>query len=380
MIGRVRVCVVDPVSYTLPYDSSLAKGLAERGHEVDLLAARFQYGSPPRPDGYRLREVFFTASERVLRFAPRSRVRLLVKGLEYGPNVRRLLRTIEEVDPDLVHVQWLGIPQLDRRWLARLVRRRAVVFTAHDVVPRRWERKLDLWRTIFATVDRVVVHGRGAVARLEELGVDPGRIARIPHPLFSAPPGATIEPPRGHTLLFFGLIRASKGVDLLLRALPVVAERVPGARLVVAGDPLEPIDPLVRLARELRVADRVEWRLRYIQADEIAPLMAEATAVVLPYRRIESSGVLATALGHGRPAVVTNVGSLGDTVREFDAGLVVPPEDAGALAEACSALLESKEMLARAVAGTDRARAALTWEEAARAHEELYGAVLSERS
>ena len=63
--------------------------------------------------------------------------------------------------------------------------------------------------------------------------------------------------------------------------------------------------------------------------------MEEAAVVVLPYREIESSGVLATALGHGRPVVVTDVGSLGETVREFEAGAVVPPEDTAALAAAC---------------------------------------------
>ena len=67
--------------------------------------------------------------------------------------------------------------------------------------------------------------------------------------------------------------------------------------------------------------------LRFLAEDEIADVMEEAALVVLPYREIESSGVLATALGHGRPAVVTDVGSLGDTVREFEAGAVVPPED-----------------------------------------------------
>ena len=48
---------------------------------------------------------------------------------------------------------------------------------------------------------------------------------------------------------------------------------------------------------------------------------------MLPYRKIESSGVLATALGYGRPVVVTDVGSLGDTVREFHAGFVAHPND-----------------------------------------------------
>ena len=55
--------------------------------------------------------------------------------------------------------------------------------------------------------------------------------------------------------------------------------------------------------------------------------MREATLVVLPYLRTDASGVLATAIGHGRPVVVSDVGSLGETVREFGLGEVVPPGD-----------------------------------------------------
>ena len=74
------------------------------------------------------------------------------------------------------------------------------------------------------------------------------------------------------------------------------------------------------------VADRVEWRLGFLPDEQIPQLMAEATLVALPYRKIDSSGVLATALGHGRPAVVTDVGGLPDAIRDFGAGRVVPPE------------------------------------------------------
>jgi glycosyltransferase involved in cell wall biosynthesis len=376
----VRVSLVDPVSYTLPYDSSLAAGLAKRGHSVDLLAARFLYGTPPSANGFNRREVFFTASARLLARAPRSRLRFVVKGLEYLPNMTRLRRTIRELDPDVLHVQWLGIPQLDRRWLREAAEERPVVFTAHDVLPRRTEHRDDLWREIFGIVDRVVAHGAGAVERLVALGVDRERIARIPHPLFTAPGGSETTSPSGRTLVHFGLLRASKGLDVLLRALPEIVAAAPGARLVVAGEPIEPIGPLQTLADRVGVAEHVEWRLGYVEETEIPRLMAGATVVVLPYRKIESSGVLATALGHGRPAVVTDVGSLGDTVREFGAGEVVPLEDPDALAQACVHLLTDADALADAYGGTQRARATLTWDESARVHEELYEAVLAARS
>jgi glycosyltransferase involved in cell wall biosynthesis len=135
----------------------------------------------------------------------------------------------------------------------------------------------------------------------------------------------------------------------------------------VAGDPIEPAAPYQELAGELGVSERIDWRLRFLGEDEIADVMEEAAVVVLPYRQIESSGVLATALGHGRPVVVTDVGSLGDTVRELGAGAVVPPEDPGALAEACVAQLQEPA----AASGEP-----FTWARAAEAHERLYAELL----
>jgi glycosyltransferase involved in cell wall biosynthesis len=373
----VRIALADPVSYTIPYDRSLAAALAERGNDVDLFRAAFLFADLEPVHGYREHEVFLTRSARLLRGKPRSRLRFLAKGLEYVPDTRRFVRTIARLDPDVVHVQWLGLPGYDLRWLRSIARDRPVVFTAHDLLPRRTASKVDLWREVFETVDRVIVHGAAAVEQLEVIGVDPARIVRVPHPTFSPP--RPLSPPRGTTLLFFGLIRASKGLDLLVRALPEIAGRVPDVRLVVAGDPLEPAEPLQRLAVELGVADRIDWRLRYLGENEVAAVMDEASAVVLPYRSIESSGVLATALGYGRPAVVTDVGSLGATVREYGAGVVAAGTDPSAIAAACTALLEDARLRTRAVRGAEAARKALSWESAAGTHEAVYGEALAER-
>jgi glycosyltransferase involved in cell wall biosynthesis len=367
----VRISLADPVSYTIPYDRSLAGALARRGHEVDLFTASFLFAQLPPPDGYRHHDVFFTRSARLLRGNPRSRLRFLLKGLEYAPSARRLTKEIERLDPDVLHVQWLGLPRYDLRWLEAVQRERPVVFTAHDVLPRRTADKLELWRRVFSTVDRIVVHGAGAIDQLAALGVDRAKIVRIPHPVFT--PSREIAPPHGATLLFFGLIRRSKGLDLLIRALPAIAQQVPDVRLVVAGDPIEPAEPYQALARDLGIAERIDWRLRFLAEVEVADVMEEAVLVVLPYREIESSGVLAMALGHGRPAVVSDVGSLGETVREFGAGAVVTPEDPAALAEACSRLLQHP------TGTTTAAREALSWERAAEAHERVDRELLEER-
>ena len=367
----MRVALLDPPNFTAPYDHSLASALAARGHDVHLLTSPDLVGSAREPDGYRREETFLPLSGRLLRGRPRSRARILAKGIEYIPSVWASRRRLRILGPDVVHVQWLGIPRYDVRWLRRIARRYPTVLTAHDVLPRRaWNARA--WGEALGVVDRVVVHSPRAVEELAAVGVARERVTVIPHPVFEADPAYEPKEPEGTTLLFFGLLRAYKGVDVLLRALPHVAERVPDVRLVVAGRPLEPAAPLRALARELGVDARVDWRLRFYYPPEIPALLEEAALCVLPYRRLDSSGVLATALGHGRPVVVTDVGSLGPIVAEHGAGRVVPPEDARALADACAALLNDRDELAAAARGARAARDALTWDAAAADHERLY--------
>lgn len=368
----MRVIQVDPLAFTPPYDDRLCAALARRGHHVTLLTSRFLHGPTPAPRGYAREEVFLPLSGRLFASRPRSPLRLPLKAAEYGPSAWRATRRMRALRPDVVHVQWLPLPRVDRRWLGRLARGIPTVLTAHDVLPRRSVEQVDTWLEIFRTVSRVVVHSEHARDSLAGLGVERERVEVIDHPVFDDPGGPPPAAPNGATLLFFGLIREYKGLDVLLRALPEIARLVPEARLVVAGDPIDPVEPLRALAGELGVAERVEWRLRFVPREEIAALMAASTVVVLPYRRIDASGVLADALGHGRPAVVSDLGQVGETVRRFGAGATVPPEDPAALAAACARLLGDREALAAAFAGVEQARAALTWDAAAESHERLY--------
>jgi glycosyltransferase involved in cell wall biosynthesis len=367
----VRIALLDPPSYSPAYDHRLASALGRRGHEVELLTSPFAYGDLPAADGYRRREVFLPLSGRLLRRAPRSRLRFVVKGVEYVPSAVRLVRHVNAFRPDVAHLQWVALPRYDLRWIDRL-RRRPLVLTAHNVLPHEGEADPERRRRLYAAFDRVVVHTRRGAERLAGFGVPTDRIVYIPHGTFETAPDKAIAPPSGRSLLFFGLIRRYKGLDVLVRALPNIRD----ARLVIAGDPLDPVDPLRELARELGVDDRIEWRLGYLAQSEVESLMREATVAVFPYLGGESaSGALATALGSGRPAVVTEV--LGETVAEYGAGLVVPPSDPAALADAINRLLDDPEALQEAFRGTERARLGLSWDGIAEAHERLYSDLLA---
>lgn len=371
----MRIALVDPFGYTTPYDDRLASALAQLGHDVHFLTAPFLLDTPPAPDGYVREELFMPIAGRLLRGRPRARFRRALKGVEYLPSVRRLLRRVRTLEPDVTHVQWLVRPELDIRWMRALATRGPTIFTAHNALPRR-RRALAAWRETLTTVDRVVVHSQQTLERLAGFGVGRERMTVIPHPVFDAPVAVAVTPPSGRTILFFGLIRRYKGLDLLVSALPRILEHVPDARLMVAGDPLEPIEPVRELARSLGVEHAIEWQLRFVPDAELASLLASAAFVVLPYREIESSGVLALAIGHGRPAVVSDLGAVGEHVREFGAGRAVPAEDVPALAAACVELLTDDGALRHSFDGAMRARETLTWDASARSHAQLYADVI----
>ena len=364
----LRIALLDPPSYSPAYDHHLASALAARGHDVDLLTSPFSFGEAPQPDGYRRSELFLPLSSRLLRRSPRSRLRVPLKAAEYVPSVALLVGRLRRARPDVVHLQWLPLGRRDLVWARRLPRPR--VLTAHNVLPHSGKADEAERRALYGAFDSVVVHTRGGVEQLIRFGVPAERVVRIPHGTFDT--STTIEPPAGRSLLFFGLIRGYKGLDVLVRALA----EVPDARLVVAGDPLDPIEPIRALATELCVADRIEWRLGYLPQEEVDRLMREATLAVFPYLGGESaSGALATSLGHGRPAVVSDV--LGELVEEHGAGVVVPRDDAAALAAAIRELLDDPVALEQAFRGTEAARRALSWDAIAEAHERLYSDLLA---
>jgi glycosyltransferase involved in cell wall biosynthesis len=346
----MRVVIADPPAYTPPYDHALAAALARAGADVELLTSPFRFGVRPEPDGYRLDQSLYRRSARV----HRSLLRVPLKALEHPLALARLARA----RADLLHLQWLAVPEVDA-WLLRTTL--PLVFTAHDLLPRRSARRHRAWRRIFGRTDRVIVHSHRGRDTLVAFGVEETKLRVIPHPVFAAPVERRDD---GATVLALGVIRPYKGLDDALEAVLHVG----GARLLVAGDPRVRLDGL----RE-RAGERAEWRLGYLEPAELARAVSEATVAVFPYRaELDQSGALLRALGAGVPAVVYDVGGLAEPVGAFGAGRVVPPGNVDGLAAALAELLDHPAALAAARAGAERARAELTWDAAAAAHLELY--------
>jgi glycosyltransferase involved in cell wall biosynthesis len=350
----MRIVIADPPAYTPPYDHALAAALARRGVDVQLLTSRFRFGAVPGAEGYGIDDTLYRVSTR---FGSHV-ARLAAKAVEHPFTLARMGLS----RCDLLHLQWVAAPEVDA-WL--LHTREPLVFTAHDLLPRRTARHTRTWSRLFRRFDRVVTHSERGRQALAEFGVASTKLRVIPH-------AATHSEPRreddGRTVLALGVIRPYKG-------LPDAVESVlgiPDARLLVAGDPRIPLDAIRAAA-----GDRVEWRLGYLDAAAIEKALGDATVGVFPYQaELDQSGALLQTIGAGIPAVVYDVGGLGELVGAFGAGRVVPPGDVEGLQRAVRELLDDPDALAEAREGAVHARATLTWDNAAAEHVALYEELL----
>lgn len=358
----MKVQLVDPSAFTPPYDRSLAAALAHAGADVELVTSRFLYGPVPEPDGYRVNEAFY---RRTARRGLHARGRMALKLAEHVPDMLRYRRHARAAD--VVHFQWLTVQPLDVHLLPAVHPR---VLTAHDILPREPRPgQLAATRRLVRRMDALVAHSEHGAARLrQELGVESERVRVIPHGAFdylTRQPDERPLPPElaaveGPVVLFFGLLRPYKGIDVLLEAW----REVSGAELWVVGMPRMDIAEL-----RARAPAGVRFVPRFVTDPELPAYFRRADLVALPYREIDQSGVLYTALAFGNAIVASDVGGFG----EVDALRLVPPGEPGALAAAIRDLLEQPEERARlGAAARAAAGGRYSWDTAAERTLALY--------
>ena len=372
----MRVQLVDPSAYTPPYDHALAAALARAGADVELVTSRFLYGPVPAGDGYRVSEAFYRRTTSRYEGRLGARGRMALKLAEHVPDMLRYRRRARKAD--VVHWQWLTVQPLDVHLLPPA---RPRVLTAHDVLPREPRRgQIAATRRLLRRMDAVVVHSAHGARRLrEEVGVDADRVRVIPHGTFEYLTRLPDERPlpeelaavEGPVVLCFGLIRDYKGIDVLLEAF----RSVEGAELWVVGMPRIPLEPLRELAE--RVPATVRFVPRFVTDPEIPAFFRRADLVVLPYREIDQSGVLYTALAFARPLLLTAVGGFVE-VAEHGAARLVPPDDADGLAAALRELVADEGERGRlAVAAAAAAAGPYSWDLAGERTLALYRELLA---
>ncbi|WP_396925653.1 glycosyltransferase [Mycolicibacterium sp.] len=219
----------------------------------------------------------------------------------------------------------------------------------------------------YADLDTVFVLGESAKDVLIETWPIAAPVHVIPHGdegIFAQSPVPGAET-TGPVALSFGTITAYKGIDTLCLAWPSVRARVPDAQLVIAGSLSADIDEAA-LRAQVAALPGVSLQTGYVPVADVAGYFARARCVVLPYKRSSQSGVAHLAFTMGRPVVATRVGDIPAVVRDEVSGLLVPPDDPDALAEAMIRVLTDAELAASmGKAGAESLAESATWDEVA---------------
>jgi glycosyltransferase involved in cell wall biosynthesis len=260
--------------------------------------------------------------------------------------------------PDIagVHFQewtpWLAGPMF--RALRRMGKK--IFYTVHNVVPHHYPRcvprsVMDGWiRKGCLLCDGLFVHTEKLRDQLSSvLGEPHPPIHVVPHGVWTVRDANQVprldERLKWKRLLFFGSIRRNKGLDLLLRA----AERLPGYSITIAGEPQErqyyheEVLPQIKRLRDAGV--RIDLRDRFTPDDEVGPLFAQHSAIVLPYTKgfVAQSGVIFMALAYELPVVASEVGGMRDLFAQHKLGETFCGESSDALANAVQTLHASPD-------------------------------------
>lgn len=347
--------------------TDLVRALEARGHEVLFLTPKRQYP----------KWLFPGASDRDPDACPRLECaeNLLdpLLPLSWPRGRRRALA--HEADAWIMPYwtwAWAGL----WRWLLH-GRRPPIVAIAHNPADHgAGFLRRSAARSVLARCGGIFTHAR---ALEERLARDYPGVPTASYPL--PPPDIGVLPARHdarahlelptdrRVALFLGLIRAYKGVDLLIEAV----SRLPAESdwlLLVVGEAWDDLGPAIeQQVRDRGDGERVRLRLGWLPEAEVPWVLAAADLVVLPYRSGSQSAVAPLALAAGLPVLSTKVGGLAEVVQDGVSGLLVEPGSVEELARALEDL--DREKLSDLAEGARTSRSRLTWDGYAAALEEL---------
>jgi glycosyltransferase involved in cell wall biosynthesis len=263
----------------------------------------------------------------------------------------QLYRRVRADRPDVLILQWwvpYWTPCLTA--IASMVKRNTqikIMFICHNVVPHEGGGVIDrrLALTVLRHGDALLVHSEQDRYRLLALLPNAHVIkAQIPSysELVRHDDSSRVSALRrdlgiaegAQVLLFFGFVRPYKGLEYLIQAMARVREHLPDAHLLVVGEFWTSPEFYQRYASEFGVEQAMTVVNRYVPNEDLQPYFDLADVVVLPYISATQSAVVQLAFGFGKPVITTRVGGLYEVVEDGVNGLVVPPQDERALADA----------------------------------------------
>ena len=319
------------------FNERLARQLQAEGHEVEIITFTLQYPS----------FLFPGKTQYSTEKAPND---LLIRQQVNSCNPLNWIkvgRRIQQMQPDiLISCYWMAFFAPCFGIIQRLAQRNGktrCIALVHNMIPH----EPSILDKIFAPF--FVRNTNGFVALSESVVQDINRFDKAakpktsyPHPIYDHYGEQMTKEeaclalnlnPENEYMLFFGLVRAYKGLDLLLEAFGKVKDQLPKLQLIIAGEFYEDEDKYRTLITNNGLIDRVIIKNEFIADADLRKYFGAANLIAQPYKSATQSGVTQVAFHFEKPMLVTNVGGLGEIVHNHKMGYAVEP-NAKAIAEA----------------------------------------------
>lgn len=318
------------------YAGILYKRLKARGHQVNVITFKRQYPKllfPGQTQMEKSKDVSVRIeSEPILdSIAPLSWI--------------RAFKRIRDLQPDLVLLKfWMPFfgPCFGTIcWLVGKYTRAKILYICDNIIPHeRRPGDIAITKFAFRKADSFIV--QSGVVEQQLLSLFPAaKYKLVPHPVYDifgevmdkSEARRLLNIAADRVILFFGYVRAYKGLDLLLKAMPAILEKV-NLKLLVVGEFYENEEKFRQLCDNIGVLGSVQFHAKFIPTEDVSRYFSTAEVVVLPYKSATQSGIVQIAYHLNKPCIVTDVGGLAEVVVDGRTGFVVPPADPAALASA----------------------------------------------
>lgn len=244
-------------------------------------------------------------------------------------------------DSSALHLHWLKFSVFDYLILAliRSFTQTKLIFTVHNVLPHE-DTGLDriFYPLIYKKIDAFTFHSKSSHKRLlQELNIPVENFELIPHYRYEV--GDVSFKIIENSLLFFGTIRDYKGLDVLLAACNKLPKELKW-NLNIYGKPEINLDELKAYAAQNNLSDRIHWNTGWIEEKKINKIFLRHDIVLLPYKKIDNSGLLHLAMSYGKPVIASRLGSLMDLIKDEENGVLFEAGNSDDLARCITKLLK----------------------------------------
>ncbi|MDU6428062.1 glycosyltransferase [Clostridium perfringens] len=335
----MRVLMIEHFSQGNNYSIELCDKLSSK---VDLTVLTMDKGNMEKNDKY-------VVKKKLCGF---GNGKSISKVLKY---IFSLIITIKEIiigDYDIVHIQTfrnsrveIGIYRMLKPFIKNLI------YTAHNILPHEMtKRDTDVFNNIYKISDRIIVHNNVSKELLcNTFKVNEQKVFVIPHGTYDGYlnnkefKGVDFKHGNKKTILFFGLIREYKGVDILLDAI----EKLPleyreKVNFIIAGNNTKNID-YRRIIEKKKIENLIHLDLRFIQDSEVGNFFMNADACILPYRNIYGSGALLLAYTFNKPVIVSSIPSFVEETENGKTGYIFESENSDSLVKCLEKYLDSSD-------------------------------------